>query len=122
MINTKITFRMENDQNTSVAILQDGIQVGRVWSEHKDGTTPYPHDKTERTLNSIQLCGFDRQSEVWACGPFEGKRDTCFTFNNIKEENEQSVKKYVEYVRWFLDSGNDISKLKNFNDWRLHNY
>lgn len=118
---TKIQFKIENDNATSVAILQDGKQVGRIWSEHKDGTTPYPHDKTERTLNSIQLCGFDRQSEVWSCGPFEGKKDCCFTFIN-NTENESSLIKYKMYVEGFIKSNNPMTALKSFNDWRLHNY
>ena len=118
---THITFKLENDNATSVAILQDGKQVGRVWSEHKDGTTPFPHDQTEHTLNSIQLCGFDRQSEVWSCGPFEGKRDSCFTFIN-DVTSESSLIKYKLYVETFLQSHNPMSQLKNFNDWRLHHY
>jgi len=118
---TKITFKIENDNATSVAIIQDDKQVGRVWSEHADGTTPYPHDKTERTLNTIQLCGFDRQSEVWSCGPFAGKRDSCFTFINEKDDSK-SLEKYKSYVEWFLGSSNPMTQLKNFNDWRLHNY
>jgi len=117
---TKITFKLENDMNTSVAILQDGKQVGRVWSEHSDGTTPFAHDKCDRTLNSIQVCGFDRQSEVWACGPFEGKRDTVFSF--ITDGETGSLSKYKEYVKWYTESGNDMAKLRNFSDWRLHHY
>lgn len=116
---THITFELESD--TSVSIKQDGKQVGRIWSEHKDGTLPFPHDETERTKTTVQLCGFDRQSEVWACGPFEGKRDSCFTFLN-PDKDDATLKRYKEYIIWYSESGNDMSKLKNYVDWKLHHF
>jgi hypothetical protein len=115
---TKITFELESE--TSVSIKQNGIQVGRLWSEHKDGTMPYPHDESDRTKNSIQLCGFDRQSEIWACGPFEGKKDTCFSFLEIKDKNV-SLSHYEDYVKNCIRTGN-TALIKNFNDWLLHHY
>jgi hypothetical protein len=115
---THITFELESD--TSVSIKQDGKQVGRIWSEHKDGTLPYPHDECERTKNTVQLCGFDRQSEIWACGPFEGKKDSCFTFINLQEKVE-SLSKYEDYIKSCINNGN-VHLIKNYNDWLLHHF
>lgn len=140
MTRTEITFEMENKDKTSVLAKRNGKIIGRVWSEMIDGMLPFPHDNESLEVkNSIQICGFDRISEVWACGPFHGKKDCVVSFNTIDTDyDKQRIQEYDNYVREFFSNVikdskvkgfqliksttiKDITKLKSFNDWVLHN-
>jgi hypothetical protein len=134
---SKITFALESD--TSVSVIRDGKQIGRVWSMNEDGTKPYPHNDTPYCLNSVQICGFDKISEIWGCGPFEGKKDCVIHFVPYKEEYYQhKIKEYEKYVESFFSSdyekigdevhsfvivnkNKDLKELKSFTDWCFHN-
>lgn len=137
---SKITFEKENGSNTSVLAIRDGKTIGRIWSELSDGTLPFPHNKDSVEVNnSIQICGFDRISEVWPCGPFEGKKDCVVSFNTTEDPYSiQKIGEYEEYVKEFFSNVikdskvkgfqliksttiKDLTKLKSFNDWLLHN-
>jgi hypothetical protein len=113
---TEITFELESD--TSVKIMRKNKQIGQLWSEKRGEITPFPHNRANKTLNSIQLCGFDGQSEIWSCSPFEGHKDSCFYFdcNPIDE----SLKRYKEYIDGCIRNGN-TALIKSYHDWRLHN-
>lgn len=133
---TKITFKLETD--TCVIIMRNGEHIGHMWSESKDGTLPYPHEKESGYCqNSVQLCGFDKLDGPWACGPFAGKRDLVAHFrDDTGEYMVQKAKEYGEYVQKFfktqaveLKSGagtfhvarteprKELTTLKNFDDW-----
>ena len=132
---TKMTFKLESD--TKVLVFQNGQEVGHIWSQDKSGGTPYPHTNHICCLNSIQICGFDKMSEVWACGVYKGKKDCVISFMPMNDGwyKEQLVK-YGEYVKSFFDinvkkvktpvrqchtgemnSREKIKELKSFRDW-----
>lgn len=137
---TVITFEFENDDKTSVRVKRDNQVIGRIWSE-ENSSLPYPSDESEYSKNSIQICGFDKMSEVWACGPFSGKKDCVIHFlPNDTKYHQRKSKEYSEYVKDFfsaesheiivgaetirvgtVENKRDLSKLKNYNDWLLHN-
>jgi len=79
-IHTKIWFEHEKGSKTSMLVKRGKETIGRVWSQQSDGWTPFPHNKDAYCFNSVQICGFDRMSEVWACGPFDGKKDCVIHF------------------------------------------
>lgn len=133
----------EQNSDTSILIMRDKKIIGRIWSQHigdnaKYIQLPYPHNESDVCKNSIQICGFDRISEVWACGPFDNKKDCVVSFDTYNTDyDKQQIKNYEQYVRKFFtnvikDSKvkdfkiiqstviKDITKLKSFNDWRLH--
>lgn len=117
---TKITFKKVSD--TYVSILLNGKQVGHIFSKMDSGTKPYPHEHTEYCNTSIQLCGFDRCSEVWACGIFSGKKDLVVNFIDTSEEYRNSkLGTYKFYVKNHLNSNKEINELMNFSDWDKHN-
>ena len=143
---TKITFEFENEQKTSIKVMRDGKQIGRLWSEQTEGslTLPYPHNDISYCYNSIQICGFDRMSEIWGCGPFQGKKDCVVHFTPVSEQYYQDkMKRYQEYVLSFFDKtahkvdlGNNdsiyvpdiklkedkhIGSMQSFDDWCRHN-
>lgn len=117
---TKITFKKKSD--TEISILMNGKNVGHIWSEGSKEHLPYPHDKDkEYCKNSIQICGFDKCSEVWACGVFHGKKDLVINFIDMSSEFMQSEEgAYRNYVDQFLKSGVEMTKLKTFPDWVAH--
>ena len=142
---TKITFEFENEEKTSVLIKRDGKIIGRFWSEQpgQSCNTPYPHDESTYCLNSIQICGFDRISQTWGCGPFAGKKDCVIHFipDNEKYYKEKR-KQYAEYVKNFFNGkiskietgietmniaeikckeNKDITSLQSFDHWVSHN-
>ena len=108
---TKITFKL-NKNKTSVDIIRHNKKIGHIWSQAEDGTTPYPYDNTIHTLNSVQICGFDDISQIWACGPFRGKKDCVIKFMPIDDNDyyQEKLKDYEEYVKGFFDS--EIKELK----------
>jgi hypothetical protein len=110
---TKISFQLNSP--TSVAIMRGDKQIGQIWSESSSGTTPYPHDNSIYCLNSIQICGFDKMSEVWACGPFSGHKD-CVVHFLPTDENYYQEKK-GQYSRYVRDFKGDVSELLNFKDF-----
>ncbi len=132
----KITFSVVSP--TSVSIIRDGKTIGHVWAADEK-ESPYPHDRTPHCLNSIQICGFDAMSEVWACGIFLSKKDCVVSFIPIDDIWYQGkAVKYSEYVKKFFETKEhelktgvetmkiveitkkdslDITKLLSFKDW-----
>lgn len=110
---TKIHFEYEGEKQTSVLIKRGDKTIGRVWSEQSNGGLPYPSDATKTYCkNAIQICGFDKISEIWQCGPFKGKKDCVVSFLPIDDEYyQEKLKKYGEYVRGFIET--EIKKLEN---------
>ena len=123
MEKTNLIFEFENKEQTSILVKRkDGEVIGRIWAQGKDGGFPYPHSSDEYCKNSIQICGFDKISEVWACGPFQGKKDCVVHFIDMKSDyREAKLKKYENYVKEFMYHKKPIHTLQNFNDWDLHN-
>lgn len=118
---TNITFELEEGSNTSILVKRDGKSIGRVWSQHSDGGTPYPHDETEYCLNSVQICGFDRMSEIWGCGPFKGKKDCVIHFvDNDNEYHQGKEKKYRNYIENFINLNKPMSEMQSYDDWTRH--
>lgn len=117
-LKTHITFEKESD--TSIRVLFDGNHVGNIFSQTGNGETPYPHDKHEQTLRSIQICGFRSASEVWSCGIFHGTKDVVLEFNPMKGEFYQNQKKeYQRYVEECFNL-NRPEAIKSFDDWVKH--
>ena len=121
-MDTNITFEYENKDKTSVKIIRNNKTIGRVWSEQlfKDSslTLPYPHDKTNYCINSVQICGFDKMSEIWSCGPFKGKKDCVIHFIPFEDKYYQEKrKKYFEYVKGFMES--EIKEVEGYPDMRI---
>jgi hypothetical protein len=135
MKETNITFKLESP--TYISVIRDGIVIGQIFSQNENH--PYPHDDSEYCLNSIQICGFDKMSEIWACGVFSGKKDCVVHFLPTDSEyyKRKSIE-YSEYVKTFFSStsniiktgveemqiskivnkdGKDINKLMSFKDW-----
>jgi hypothetical protein len=137
-IKANITFELENKEATSVKIMRHGKTIGRLWSQLSDGTLPYPHRKN---IENVQLCGFDKMSEVWQCGPFSGHKDCVVTFLDTDSDTfrQRQVEGYKNYVNKFftveskvipeLDNRTvhhtkpckDLLKLKSFVEWQAHN-
>lgn len=138
MERTKISFELTSP--TRIGIMRDGVEIAYIYSQTKDGFTPYPHDKRTYCLNSIQICGFDKLDGPWACGVLEGKTDVVLNFFPTddawyREKGEQ----YAKYVERFFKTkmnaypvtegmeqqiasvvrkdGIDIRKLRSFKDW-----
>lgn len=143
---TNITFEFENEQKTSVKVIRDNKQIGRIWSEQSDSPSlhlPYPHEDISYCHNSIQICGFDRMSEIWGCGPFQGKKDCVVHFTPTTDKYYQDrMKRYQEYVLSFFDKNahkvefgreemyvpdiklredKPIDTMQSFDDWCRHN-
>lgn len=119
MEETKITFKQESD--TYVSILLNGKEIAHIYSQMKDGGHPFPHNDTEYCLTSVQLCGFDKCSEVWSCGVFHGKKDLVVNFSdNESEYMQQQAIEYKRYVRDFINKGVSVDKLKDFQSWVGH--
>jgi DNA-directed RNA polymerase subunit RPC12/RpoP len=119
-LKSKITFELETPG--LVKIMREGKQIGQVWSELPSGTTPYPHNESIPCLNSIQICGFDKMSEIWACGPFHGKKDCVVSFtpvSELMEYMERKTKSYLNYVQGKVNKKD--SDIQNFTDWSAHN-
>ena len=70
--------------------------------------------------NAIQVCGFDRISEVWGCGLFQGKKDVVVSFTPEGDYYEEKEKRYAHYL---TDKYNkkEFSTIQNFVDWSAHN-
>lgn len=118
MKKTHITFEKISD--TSVKVLYNGNHVGNIWSQSQSGTTPYPHDEHESTLESIQICGFNRASEIWSCGVFHGTKDIVLRFNPMMDE---FYKKYQDEYKQYIDEcfkQNKPQMIKPFDDWVAH--
>jgi len=122
---SKITFKVEAtpteiqaEQITMIKVMRDGKQIGQIWSEQESGTTPYPHEDSEYCFNSIQICGFDRMSGIWACGPFRGHKDCVVHFIPTDEEYyHRKLEGYHQYVKRYLIDLKDLEDMQNFNDW-----
>jgi hypothetical protein len=134
---TELRFEL-NEEKTVCNIFRKDIHIGRVWAE-QDSLFPFPHDNTLYCKNSIQICGFDHMSEVWACGPFSGKKDCVVHFIPTDDEYyQQKSKEYAKYVQDFFKAetktlhdgvgpfnvtdmkvrdGKDLGQLKSFRDW-----
>jgi len=110
---TKITFELETP--TMVKVMRSGKQIGQVWSQQNEGTTPYPHDRDAYCLNSVQICGFDRISETWACGPFSGHKDCVIHFLPTDEEYYKNKK--TEYSKYIENYRGEITEMLNFKDF-----
>lgn len=125
MVKSNITFEFDGKSKTSVLMKRDGETIGRIWSQGSGDkhNTPYPHNDSEDCINSVQICGFDRISEIWGCGPFKGKKDCVIHF--IPTNHEYYIRKKVDYERYvkgFLYSKkNDILLLQSFDQWERHN-
>ncbi len=120
---TNITFEFENENKTSVLIKRNGKDIGRVWSQNSspDHNTPYPHNDSEYCLNSVQICGFDRMSEIWGCGPFAGKKDCVIHFvPHELEYYDNKKEKYKNYLNNCLNKDTDVSSIQSFDDWCKH--
>jgi hypothetical protein len=117
---TKITFKLETD--TYISVMRNGKKIGHIYSQlkSKDYNKPYPHTENEYCLNAIQICGFDKISEVWACGPFHGKKDVVIHFTPDIEYIEKKKKLYKSYVENKLNKG-EADTIQNFTDWNSHN-
>lgn len=117
MKTSHITFVKEND--TCIKVLYDGNHVGNIWAQ--SGTsTPYPHDDHESTLGSIQICGFRKVSEVWACGVFHGTKDMVVEFNPMMDDfYKNKMPEYQRYVEECFKQ-NRPDMIKPFNDWVAH--
>lgn len=144
---TKIVFEFANEQKTEIKVIRDGEQIGRIWSEQHESegrlNLPFPHEDISYCHHSIQICGFDRISEVWGCGPFQGKKDCVVHFTPTKDQYYQDrMKRYQEYVLSFfhktahkvsfgpeeiyvpdikLAEGKPIDTMQSFDDWCRHN-
>jgi len=127
------------ERHTDIEILRGGKKIGHIWSQKKDGTTPYPSDKSIKTLNSIQICGFDKMSEVWSCGIFDSKKDCVVYFMPLDEQyHQEKLREYSKYVASFFDpeikkfktgyaeeeivkmnrkEDKDFSQMKSFKEW-----
>jgi len=115
---THITFKLVSP--TAMKVLHDGNHIGNIWSQSNDGGTPFPHDDNESTLQSIQVCGFNRASEIWSCGVFHGTKDIILRFNPMMDEHYKKYHtKYKEYVDECFKK-NKPQLIKPFDDWVAH--
>lgn len=139
-IHTELHFEFEKGQTTSVLVKRGEDIIGRVSAQNGD-LLPFPHDKTKTYCkNSIQICGFDKISQVWQCGPFQGHKDCVVTFQPLKNEwHKDQLKEYEEYVKNFFAAKiravavgdktmhavdvtfrKPVSKLMSYNEWSEH--
>ena len=115
---TKITFELVTP--TEIRVLCNGNEVGFVWSENSAESLPYPHDDSDATKESIQICGFTEASKIWACGIFHGTKDVVLRFNPMEGSFYEKYKKgYKSYVEACLKSNNHKS-IKTFDDFCSH--
>lgn len=137
---SNIYFELVSD--TEIKVMRNGKQIGRMYSDTGGQSgTPYPHEQNTYCLNSIQICGFDRMSEVWGCGPFAGKKDCVVHFMPLDEPYYvEARKRYEAYVKKFFEAKahedghpltkekmiwasldvnekKDITALKSFDTW-----
>ncbi len=113
---THLTF--DKESSTSIKVLYDGKHVGNIWSATEEGSMPYGSPRTGG--ESIQVCGFARASEVWACGIFHGTKDTVLKFNPMMNEfYKRYHKEYKEYVDECFKQ-NKPQMIKSFGDWVDH--
>lgn len=118
---TNITFKAETD--TYISVWRNGKQIGQIYSQtdDKQHNTPYPHEQSIYCLNAIQICGFDKISEVWGCGPFHGKKDVVVHFIPMDDEyNQKRLKFYETYVQNKINK-KETANIQNFKDWSAHN-
>jgi hypothetical protein len=71
----KIKFKqIKEDYIEIIAVYNNNeIKIGQIFSEGS-----YSGE------NSIQICGFDRISDVWSCYNFNHSLDCCLIWNNDK--------------------------------------
>jgi hypothetical protein len=138
---TNITFEYENKEQTSILVKRENKTIGRIWSKNNSGDTPYPNNNNHNSENSVQICGFDKMSEIWQCGPFTGKKDCVIHFRPLDDDwYKEQLEKYDKYVQNFytieskeitrpnskkfihnkIEKTRDLSKLKSFNEWVEH--
>lgn len=124
---TKITFKLESP--TYVSIIRAGKRIGHVYSDREEsykvgddaGGKPYPHEESIYCLNAIQICGFDKISETWGCGPFHGKKDCVMHFLPLTDDYIKSkLKGYRTYVENKMNK-EEHDSIQNFHDWDAHN-
>lgn len=115
---SKITFELE-DKHT-IRIIRDGKKIGHFYSGDGRGAMPYPHDDSVYCLNSIQICGFDKISEVWGCGPFHGHKDVVINFIEENDYIKQKTEGYLHYVKQKIAKKEERT-IQNFVDWNAHN-
>lgn len=104
---------------TYISIMRSGKRIGQIFSQAENH--PYPHDDSEYCLNAIQICGFDKISEVWGCGPFHGKKDVVVNFLPEVPYIDQKKEQYAKYVQEKLKKG-EADTIQNFADWNAHNF
>jgi hypothetical protein len=63
-----ITFEVSEDKK-HVSIMNAGNKIGQIFLEAK---------------NLVQVCGFTEACDLWACGPFDGKKDIRLLFDDTK--------------------------------------
>jgi hypothetical protein len=115
---THITFERESD--TQIKVFHNGNHIGNIWSQSSSGTTPYPHDEHEATLESIQICGFIQASKIWSCSVFHGTKDIVLRFNPCNDEfYNEYYGEYKEYVNECFRQ-NKPQLIKPFNCWVAH--
>ncbi len=111
---TKITFKLIT--KTEIKIFQGKKEVGQIWSQYENNRTPYPHKNTQYCLNAIQICGFDKMSEVWGCGIYKGKKDCVVSFMPNTVWHDEQLKKYKEYLQQAI-AIKDVKTVMSFKDW-----
>jgi len=111
---TRITFALVS--KTLVNVYFDRKHVGHIYSEDGDGGLPYPHEeKNPRCKTSMQICGFDRCSEVWSCGVFHGKKDLVVGFQDTSGEfMDQQKEEYKRYIQEFIGGETSHREIKVF--------
>ena len=116
---TNIWFELEGEHY--IKIMRNGKQIGQIWTEQpKDGMKPYPHEESEYCKNAVQICGFDKISEIWGCGPFQGKKDVVISFLPEGDYFEEKKKRYASYIENKYNK-KEFDTIQNFVDWNAHN-
>lgn len=63
-----ITFEVSENKK-SIAIMDGDKKIGQIFLEE---------------ANVLQVCGFTEAFDLWACGPFDGKKDIRLLFDETK--------------------------------------
>jgi hypothetical protein len=105
-IEKQSTITFEIVHSKQINIIRNGKKVGEIWSwkpaenDFDNDIYPYSEEKKDYTSkNSIQICGFSKNSKTWSCGEFEGKRDIVLTFDNLKYSEFEEETEYDKGLR-----------------------